>query len=202
MRLVTLAAVTSFAASPAFALCLTSADLDRGIVVRFESGDSATMRRQGDGYLQIDEAYASGNPTTRFRAHRGIYFVEEFELGANGQPVPGTRLQIEFPFDPAILPDPLPGLTWTGQTVNVFDDGSTRNETTSVRFTAGGTLRLSDCDYEVIHADLRYDWGAEGGLTLRYEYLPAVQTAILISSQFDGDAVLTNQPIALQRMGK
>ena len=44
---------------------------------------------------------------------------------------------------------------------------------------------------------MRYDWGADGGLTLQYLYLPAVQTAILLSNQFDGDQMATTTPVTL-----
>lgn len=202
MRTALALAVLLSGASPAFAQCLTSADLARGVVVGFQSGDRTFMRMMEDGYLQIDETYADGSPTIRFRAHRGIYFTEEYELGANGQPAPGSRLVIEFPVNPAKLPEPAPGAGWTGQTTNVFEDGYRRAETTTFTYTAAPSITLSGCTYDAVNADLRYDWGTEGGLTLRYVYLPALQTAILLSNQFDGDQLASTTPVSLTLSGK
>jgi len=202
MRIFLSFAAAAVLAGPAMSQCLTAADLSRGVVVGFESGDRTIMRRMSDGYLQIDETYANGDPTMRFRAWKGIYFTEEFELGSNGQAVAGTRLVIEFPVDPMSLPEPFPGMAWSGQTTNVFDDGFRRPETTSFNFVQSGPISLSGCSYDTVTANLRYDWGADGGLNLQYLYLPAMQTAILLSNQFDGEGMATTTPVTLTVAGK
>ncbi|WP_373353094.1 hypothetical protein [Pseudoroseicyclus sp. CXY001] len=189
-------------AGTAGAECLSAADLGRGVVARFENGDFTVMRRQADGYLTIEENYVDGTPPTRFRAHRGIYFVAEGESDGNGGIVPGTGLEVVFEVDPARLPEPLPGVAWEGPTVNVFDDGSTRNEVMSVHFSAAPPLTLSGCDYEVIRAEIRYDWGPDGGAELTYLYLPEVTTAVILSNQFDGDDLFTTTPVGLERHSK
>lgn len=185
-------------AGPAVSACFDATVLTRGVTVRYDTGDFTTIRRMGDGYHQIDEYYDQGASMMRFRAHRGFYFVEEYEPDAQGRPVPGTGLTISFPADPASLPQPAAGVEWTGQTVNLFDDGTSRPEQTRVTFAAAPALGLSGCDYEVIRTEVVYDWGAEGGLRLEYAFLPAIGTAVLLSSQFDGEDRWSYVPIALE----
>ncbi|MGZ9809703.1 hypothetical protein ACXN5S_04505 [Pseudoroseicyclus sp. H15] len=196
------AAALSLLASVAGAECLDSSDLTRGVVVRFENGDYTISRRQGDGYLGMEEHYANGGAPMYFRAHRGIYFVEEGEASPTGGTVAGTGLTIDFPTDPAILPEPLPGVSWEGQTVNLFDDGSTRDERVTIRYSEAPPITLSDCSYEAVRADIRYDWGDQGGLDLAYLYLPEVKTAMILSSQFDGDVMSETRPVGLERYTK
>ncbi len=198
MRAFLTSAILALAASPAFSQCLTSADLAQGITVTFQSGDHTTTRSMPDGSLQVDESYANGNPTIRFTAWKGVYFTEEFELGADGAPVPGTRLVIEFPVTPAKLPVPAAGGSWSGNTTNVFSDGYRRPEATTITFAAGAPITLSGCTYDTVASTLRYDWGQEGGLTLHYLYLPQVGLAILQDNQFDGEAMSTTLAVAME----
>jgi hypothetical protein len=137
--------------------CLDAGDLGRGVVVSFDNGDATTMRRMSDGSIQVDEVYADGSPTLRLRAAHGIYFFEEYSLDAAGEAVPGSRLRVEFPQDPRTLPKPAAGATWSGETVNLFEDGGERRETTSASFGPGAPLVLGDCSYETLAATLRYD---------------------------------------------
>ena len=189
-------------ASGVQAECLGSEDLTRGVVVAYQTGDTTTIRRTGDGTHLIEERYASGDAPWMLRAWHGIYFVEEWQIDAAGQREPGTTLVVEFPIDPARFPAPLPGLGWTGQTVNRFDDGTSREETTILRFSQGEPLELSGCTYSTILAELRYDWGEEGGLDLRYLYLEELGTAILQWSEFDDEETAPLVPVSLGRATK
>ncbi|NDV00725.1 hypothetical protein [Pseudoroseicyclus tamaricis] len=195
-------AATLALAAPAAAECLTDADLTRGIVARFENGDTTLMRRMNDGYLTIREEYSDGSTPMLFRAHRGIYFVEEGEAATGGGFAPGSELQVIFKTDPALLPDPLPGITWEGPTTNVFADGATRDETVTIRYSDAPPLDLSGCSYEAVRAHIRYDWGDEGGMELSYLYLPEVTTAVITSNHFDGEPPNTTIPVALERYSK
>ena len=201
LGLAAMIAATGFAL-PAAAECLDETALSRGLTIRYEGGDYTTIRRTGGGYQLVDEYYSSGDPPYRYRAHRGIYFVEEFEPDANGRPVAGSRLVVEFEVDPATLPEPAAGVTWQGRTTNVFDDGTTRAEDVTIVFEAGPPLRVTGCDYQALSSRVRYDWGDEGALSLTYAYLPAIGTAVLLGSQFDGDDSLTFVPLALERASK
>ncbi|SMY07846.1 hypothetical protein [Flavimaricola marinus] len=189
-------------AGPAVADCFDQSALTRGLTVRYDNSDFTTIRRTGDGYQQIDEFYDAGDSMMRFRAHRGVYFVEEYEPGPDGAPIDGTGLIIEFPVDPATLPTPAAGVEWTGETVNIFDDGTRRPEVATVGFVAAPSINLSGCDYEVLRTNVHYDWGDEGWLRLRYAYLPAIGTALLLSSQFDGEDPFTYTPVALEQATK
>lgn len=188
-------------ATVAQAECFGPSDLTRGLTISYDSGDRTTIQRLGDGTHLVREDYASGEPSWALRAHHGVYFVEEWQVEGEGR-APGSGLVIEFPVDPYLLPAPVPGLSWEGQTTNHFEGGGSRPETTSLHFTAAPPLTLSGCTYEIIGADLRYDWGDEGGLTLRYLYFPAIGTAFLEWSEFDDESNVPLVPVALERATK
>lgn len=197
-----LAATLVCAGAVAGAACLGPTDLSRGIVVTFDNGDTARMQRMGDGLIEIIETYADGGSVWRFRARHGVYFVEESELDPRGNPYPGSLLVIDYGLDMATLPVPVPGGSWSGETVNIFDDGYRRPEVATYSFSTDAPLMLDGCDYEVVRVDVRYDWPDEGGMTLQYAFLPAIGTAALIMSQLDGDDVLVAQPVSIERLTK
>lgn len=201
-RVASVAIVGACFAGVSQAECLGPPDLTRGVTVQYQTGDNTTIRRSGDGTHLIEERYASGEAPWFLRAWHGVYFVEEWQVAADGQRAAGTTLSIEFPIDPSLLPRPLPGLSWTGQTINHFDDGTSRAETTILRFSEGQPLDLSGCVYSTIRAELRYDWGEEGGLDLRYLFLEELGTAILEWSEFDGEENAPLVPVALVRASK
>ncbi|SHI67100.1 hypothetical protein [Wenxinia saemankumensis] len=201
-RAAALTGLVALAPGWAAAQCYTAADLARGIEVEFEGGDVTSHRRLGDGSIEVIERFADGSDPIEFRANRGVYFTSEWSIDPSGAPIPDSRLDIEFPVDPARLPEPVPGASWTGRTVNAFEDGTRREETTSVEFAEAPPTTLSGCDYETVEARIRYDWGDEGGLSLVYDYLPALGTAILRSNQFDGDTLNETAPVAIAPMTK
>lgn len=196
------AAFALLAGGAAQADCLGPGDLSRGIVVEYQNGDRTTIRRSGDGTHLIEERYASDTAPWMLRAWHGIYFVEEWEISPDGTRVPGTTLEVEFPIDPARFPPPLPGLIWEGQTTNLFEDGTSRPEMTTLRFSEGAPLTISGCTYTTVQSDLRYDWEDEGGLSLRYLYLEELGTAILEWSAFDDEEPVPLVPVSLVRASK
>ncbi len=183
------------------AACLTASDLGRGVVVGFDNGDVNVLQRRADGYIQVDERPANGDPL-RLRAHRGLYFVEEFQPGPDGAPLADTHTWIDFADDPATLPTPVAGGAWDGRTRVVSADGSGRDEQASYRFSAAEPMVLSGCSYDAVQVDVRYDWGDQGGMTLVYAFLPALGSAVLISSQFDGSPLRVSRPVTLELAGK
>lgn len=192
-RLVIAAALAATLPLAAQARCLNSADLDRGILVQFVSGDQTEMRRLSNGAVEVVEHYSNGDPSIRFLSAHGVYFYEEVDLDEAGSAIPGSRLVIEFPVDPLTLPAPIAGTAWEGSTVNVFADGTRRDEITSLTFSPGPDLVLPTCTYEVITSDVWYDWGDAGMLTLQYYYLPALGTAVLQYNQFSGEEAAVNE---------
>ncbi len=180
------------------AQCLSASDLGRGVFVTFDNGDTALSQRGADGYLQIEEYYADSGTYFLFRAHRGIYFTEEVEIDPSGNPYFGTHLRTEFPVDPARLPTPAPGGSWSGVTTNIFEDGYRRSETASYQFSTAEPISLSGCTYEVVRTDVSYDWGVEGSMTLYYMFLPELGASILITSHFEGDMPMTAYPVSIE----
>ena len=188
-------------AGAASAECFGPDDLTRGLSMEYESGDVTTIRRIGDGTHLVREDYVSGDPSWALRAHHGVYFVEEWQIEGEGRAA-GSGLSIEFPIDPALLPVPVPGLSWQGQTTNYFESGGSRPESTSITFTDGGQLTISDCTYNIVNAGLVYDWGDEGSLNLRYIYFTEIGTAFLLHSEFDNETKAPQVPLALVRATK
>jgi hypothetical protein len=182
---------------PAAAQCLAATALGRGVVVSFDNGDMTTMQRMADGAIRVDEVFANGNQPLRLRAARGIYYFEEFQIDEAGEEVPGSRLDILFPVPLSDLPEPAAGVEWSGSTLNRFADGTERPETTTITFLEGQPVRLSGCDYDTLDVAMRYDWGREGGLTLRYAYLPAIGIGLVLTSQFDGAVANEKAPVGL-----
>lgn len=189
-------------AMPLWAECLGARDLGRGVLVSYDNGDEVRLQRTADGAVTVDETYADGSVPMRLHAARGIYYFEEYMLDEAGRRLDGTGLRVEFPSDPRSLPEPAAGLVWEGETVNVFPDGSERRETVRVRFEEGAPLVLSGCTYALLDTAIRYDWGKDGGLTLRYAYLPELGAGLVLTSQFDGGEVNAKTPVALTRAGK
>ena len=87
--------------------------------------------------------------------------------------------------------------------MNIFADGYTRDEIYSVNITGTTSYELSGCTYEAYISMVRYEWpGEEGGFGLQYAYLPALDSAFLISSAVDDKSIPPNRPISLTRLVK
>ncbi|WP_218014035.1 hypothetical protein [Rubellimicrobium roseum] len=197
MRVLSALAALLVPAAPAAADCLGGDHLGRGVVVTFENGDRTTLRRLADGAIEVEERRAGEGAAMRYRSAFGVYFFEEVELDEDGAPVPGTRLEVLYPQDPLTLPPPAPGIVWSGRTTNRFADGQERAEIATVRFLEGEPLEIGGCSYRTVAAELRYDWGKAGGLTLRYDYLIDLGAAVIRSNRFDGSALRETRPVRL-----
>jgi len=181
--------------------CPTDRDLARGVIVGYEQGDTVTLTRRGDGKIVVIEAYADDTPTTQFIGAHGLYLESEVDL-VGGRPDEPTRLTIDFGIDTFDLPHPEPGTSFHHKTINIFADGSQRDEEFSVAFGALRKTTLSGCRYDVIPAILRYAWPDEAnGMSLEYHYLPRLGAAIIVSSQFDGEPAspITPNQISLRQ---
>lgn len=201
-RIGAIALLLAGSAGPALAQCLDGSVLSRGLTVTYDNGDVTNIRRTSGGYQMVDEFVGGEATPFRLIAHRGIYFVEEFEPDAFGQPVPGTGLKIRFEVDPATLPEPEAGVIWSGSNTNVFDDGTVRPEEMIVSFVQGPPLDVPGCSYEMVLTDVMYNWGPEGSMQLQYGYLPAIGTAVLLSSQFEGEDLFSYVVTSLEPLRK
>ncbi len=199
----TWAAIAVFALPvTALADCYTQRDLGRGLVVTFEDGNQVMMRRNNAGTVDVTETYSNDDYDTRFTGPYGLYFTEEIDV-LNGVIQPDSRLRIDFGAADNFPPAPALGVNWKGPTVNIWEDGGTRDEIYSVSFGSKTTYDLSGCVYEALIARVRYEWPDEaGGFGLDYAYLPAIGSAFLLSSAVDDGSLPPNVPVALARMTK
>lgn len=176
-----------------------SGDLFTRMFVRYDNGDIVMIRPLGQGYQEIEEVFASGEPPLKYRAHRGLYVVSECEPGPDGRPMPGSGLRIQFPVDPAQMPEPLPGAAWSGEIVKIFDDDSRVTSTMDIAFSAAPSIELSGVRYGVVHAEITFDAGTERQLKVCYKYLPALRTSLYVSSKFENDEETRIAPVKLLR---
>ncbi|MBP1805924.1 hypothetical protein [Rubellimicrobium aerolatum] len=201
MRLPILLALLTLG-GPVAAGCLGSADLGAGVVARFASGDSALLRRGGDGAIVVEERRADGRPGMRLRAAHGVYVFEEVSLDAQGGPLPETLVGVVYPQAPLTLPPPAPGRGWSGMTTLRHATGPARSELTTVGFSQVPPLEIGDCAYRAVGVEVRYDWGKSGALRLRMAYLPELGAALLLSREPEGRPARGAVPVALERMGE
>ncbi|SEW17210.1 hypothetical protein SAMN04488515_1391 [Cognatiyoonia koreensis] len=181
--------------------CFTARDLARGVTITFEAGDTQTLRRIGNGHIERIE-FSDNRAPTRFVGPYALYVIEEVAL-ENGRPIASDLLKIEFDAPLDSLPKPKTGTAWQGRTTNVFSDGSLRPEVFSINVGAPTTIDLSGCTYDVLPTEVRYDWPDDGGgLTLTYDYLPALEAGYLLISQTDGEAPASSPAISLTRLSK
>jgi len=182
----------------AAAACLNEEDMRRGVIVTFENESSVAMRRTDTGLVEVTETYASEGLTIQFRGEHGIYFTEEVTMRA-AQPQQDSRLEIVFDTTHADLPSPEVGTFWSGNTINVFPDGDMRSELYDVFFLDAPKTKLSGCEYETIHAVVEYRWPTdEYGVSLLYAYLPALDTAYILSSSSALAQTSVNVPVAIE----
>lgn len=180
------------------AACLNEEDMRRGIIVTFENQSSVAMRRTSGGLVEVTETYAAEALTIKFTGQHGLYFTEEVTLRA-AQPEAASRLEIVFDTSSADLPSPEVGTFWSGSTTNIFPDGDQRSELYDVFFLDAPTTRISGCDYETIHAIVEYRWPSDDyGVSLLYAYLPALDTAYILSSSSSLADTGVNIPVAIE----
>jgi hypothetical protein len=182
----------------AAAACLNEEDMRRGIIVTFENQSSVAMRRTQRGLVEVTETYASEDLTIKFTGQHGLYFTEEVTLVA-ARPEDASRLEIVFDEASAALPEPEVGTFWSGSTTNIFPDGDRRSELYDVFFLDAPMTRISGCNYETIHAIVEYRWPSDDyGVSLLYAYLPALDTAYILSSSSSVAETGVNIPVAIE----
>ena len=174
-------------ASPAGADCVSRLDIERGIEARFDDGGRALMRREIGGTVRIDEIPAGGGPVIRSLLARGLWEFRSFDLGPDGWPVEGSRLETLYPVEPGRLPEPRAGLEWTGWATPVFEELVLRSDTLAVEVRERMPLALDGCSYEALEVEMRVERGTEGAMRLRYLYLPDLGAGFLLERGAEGE---------------
>jgi len=197
-RAVGAAMVLGVGVNGAQAACLNEQDMQRGVIVTFENQSSVGMRRTSSGLVEVTETYATEDLTIKFTGQHGLYFTEEVTLRA-AQPENASRLEIVFDEASAVLPAPAVGTFWSGNTTNIFPDGAQRSENYDVFFLDAPVTRISGCAYETIHAVVEYRWpNDDRGVSLLYAYLPALDTAYILTSSASIAQTGMNIPVAIE----
>lgn len=171
------------------------------LYVRYNNGDNVVIRPLNNGYQEIEEHFASGLAPLRYKAHRGLYIVWEYEPGRNGKPIPGTGMRIQFPIDPVRLPEPSPGTSWEGDIVKIFDDGSRQISSMDIRFSRASPIQMSGIRYRVVQADLTFDRDTDRHMDVKYLYLPSLSTALYVGSQIANEERTEIQPTDMKKAG-
>lgn len=182
--------------------CLDQSALSRGVDVYFTNGDRNIIRRAGDGTVQLDEYFAGNVDFYRFSMVGGVHIVNEFGMYANGQMQPNTAVVTQYITPLNQLPRLEPGLVWSENATNIFDDGYRRNQFTTVTVGAQETLSVPGCDYPMLPVTVRYDWGPDGFSTFGYQYIPQLDIALLVMNQADNDPPFNYTVLSIERFSK
>lgn len=134
------------------AACPTAADMAQGVRFTSATGEVEDFRLLPSGLVESTYSQDGANAARAILA-RGIYLVESVSL-TEGQPDPGTRSTFSFP-DPANMPDPVPGGTWT-VTVATFNGGNFGRENQIYSFGTPTRLTWQACGYDMMPITIQY----------------------------------------------
>ncbi|WP_370229939.1 hypothetical protein [Cognatishimia sp.] len=172
------------AVSPAIALaCPTEADLERGILLTYASGDTELITRQRPDVLAMRYTATDGWQSNLL-VGKGVYTLQSVDL-ENGEPDHNTRINYAFPVAPTELPNPKAGLQFL-QTVIVSSSGDFEAETHAYSFAAIPAQTFGDCTYDAIEVKIAYQDQDNWVDTL--VYFPALKLSYLAANEYDEDS--------------
>jgi hypothetical protein len=160
--------------------CPTAQDLDRGIILNFESGDVEVISRKSDDVLlTIFTAHEGG--TSHYLLGKGFYLLQTVDI-EDGRPVPHSQINYAFPVKPSDLPTPEPNLTLT-QTVIANSGGSLDTEKQDYSFGPIEARTYGACSYDAIDVKIVYDYDEYWAETVTY--FPALGLSYLSVNEYD-----------------
>jgi len=145
-RLTITTGALALCASMATAQCPTGiADSDDGIYVSF--GDfSVRYDLRADGSVEELETYHEDGAGYRFISRQGAFVFDSWEMD-RGRIVAGTREQTLYADGADSLPQLSPGVSWTGSTVRLREDGDQNVETMNVSVMPATRIAIGGCSY-------------------------------------------------------
>lgn len=169
-------------ASPAWAECPVSGDLDTGIQLSHEDGTVEVYRAISPGIVELIGEYPDGY-ISRTLTGQGVYLLEFADL-VDGEIDPSTRITYAMRDLPTDLPVPKDGVTFRAA-MTVTNSDEMYAEKLAATWGEQTQMTYDGCSYTMIPGTLSYvnsDYSYEEGL----HYLPELEFAYL-ASYFDQD---------------
>lgn len=158
---------------PVLADCPDAGDMGRGVVVRFDDGAEAVIRRRPDGIVEWDEVLPrdAGAVMRRLLA-QGFWEVEIFDVTAEGARLEDGHQVWHYPVEAGELPQPGPGLIWRGWATPEVDGRAHRSDWLDVTSQPGEPLEVGGCAFETWEVTTGLGSWSEGPRLLVTRYLP------------------------------
>jgi hypothetical protein len=166
----------------AMAECVTAADLERGIRVTFDNGDTTTLRAVSDGMTEVFEYMTWNENIGRYQTYLGLYYVDEIMLDASGEPQPETRRTTRY--DVPVTELPVPQADLAPLDLEIMAREFTRSmmaETQSLVFGPADPIILDGCIYKAIAVGQRDRPGEATQRDKYYYYLPDLGVAFIVA---------------------
>jgi len=143
-----------WAATPAAAACVTSADLETGIRATAEDGETEVFRTIDTNLVENLVDLGDGLVVHYLMVH-GLYIIDVYDR-ENGEILTDTRVVTVHGTDRDALPLPKPKMEWAA-TVAVRDSLGVVAEEQTYRWGDATTVSFGDCSYQGIAGTIRYE---------------------------------------------
>jgi hypothetical protein len=189
---------------PAAAECLTPADLDRGVIVRFENSDSTVIRRIGPDQFAFEEFYANAGNSAQFIGPLALLPTQGIWGIPADDPSGGVPFRRSYGVDPGSFDPRQDNGLWYSRVHETDDAGGDYDMDVVVVVTAAAPVELSGCTYAAMTVDLRLTAHRPGTGTSRSWslFLPELGVGFLYAAQSFGGDVFQSPPVAIEAMSK
>lgn len=172
-------------AGPAAAQCLTSANLEKGILFDRQGAGTASAIAVGDGVVQVNYDVSRDGYTDLRNMAQGVYETSILTVAAPPDVVGAWSERTESRRHGGGFPAPEAGRIWETTITLEWDTSdfsgipkSGRERVTAVyAFLEPMDVTVSGCDYQVVPVELRLS-GQALDYTTRYAYFPTLGVAI------------------------
>ena len=182
--------------------CLTTADMEQGVLFTFDNQDTTSVRALGAGIVEVVEYYAASQTGMKFQAYLGPYILREDGMGFNNVVLPDKWARATFAVDLTELPVPAPDLpTFTSSAVWEEFGLSPQDQTFTADFTAARPVTLSGCTYDVVLVKTRVDRpGADHWYEQFSYYFPAIEASVIVAWKNAEDGLQQALPVAVEAL--
>lgn len=182
--------------------CLTTADMEQGVLFTFDNQDTTSVRALGAGMVEVIEFYADTQNSMKFQSYLGPYILREDDMGLNNVVLPDKWARAIFDAELTDLPVPAPGLpTWTGMAVWEEFGLPPQDQRVTADFTAGEAVTLSGCGYDVVLVKTRVDRpDAEMWYEQYSYYFPALEASVIVAWNNADEGFRQALPVAVERL--
>jgi hypothetical protein len=171
--------VLALAPVVALAECPVAADMDRGVRVTFDNGDTTELRRLDGVLIEVTERYSWDAQSLRYRADWGLYARDEVGVSPGGADIPESAIRFDYP---VALPEPAADAApWGG--VRQYEEFGfdPRNEGWQVGFRAMAPVEIGGCSYQSVAVGIRLRAGEADQKDQFSYYLPELGAGFIVA---------------------